>query len=67
MSTDIRWSLDLRWQRPSDPDGLWGLKKPVVMRKSGDPDFQIDWTEFDAVDRHSQQKKSVKDVSVILF
>ncbi|XP_052765897.1 1-deoxypentalenic acid 11-beta-hydroxylase-like [Mya arenaria] len=60
MSDNVRWSLDLRWQRSSDPDGLWGLKKPVVMRVKDKPDFEIDWTEFDSVDRHSQQKKSVE-------
>ncbi|WAR20076.1 hypothetical protein MAR_001914 [Mya arenaria] len=48
MSDNVRWSLDLRWQRSSDPDGLWGLKKPVVMRVKDKPDFEIDWTEFDS-------------------
>jgi len=61
ISKDVRWSLDLRWQRPSDPDGLWGLKKPVVMRSKDNPNMEIDWTEFDSVDRHSQQKKAVND------
>ncbi|KAL4238057.1 hypothetical protein ACF0H5_002768 [Mactra antiquata] len=61
VSNDIRWSLDLRWQRASDPDGLWGLKKPVVMRTKDNPNLEIDWTDFDAVDRHSQQKKSVEE------
>lgn len=61
MSNDVRWSLDLRWQRPSDPDGLWGLKKPVLMRTKDDSNMEIDWTEFDSVDRHSKQKESVAD------
>jgi hypothetical protein len=67
MSNDVRWSLDLRWQRPSDPDGLWGLKKPVLMRTKDDPNMEIDWTEFDSVDRHSKQKESVADVSFDIF
>lgn len=58
MSNEVRWSLDLRWQRAQDPDGLWGLKKPVLMRKKDDPDFKIDWTEFDSVDRHAKQKQA---------
>lgn len=61
LSQDVRWSLDLRWQRTGDPDGLWGLKKPIVMRKGDDPDFEIDWTEFDSIDRHAQQKVAMKD------
>ncbi|XP_052270079.1 uncharacterized protein LOC127871318 isoform X2 [Dreissena polymorpha] len=47
----IRWSLDLRWQRASDPAGLWELKNGVVMRKGSDPHFKVDWTEFDSVNR----------------
>ena len=69
MSNDVRWSLDLRWQRTGDPDGLWGLKKPVVMRKKDDPAYQIDWTEFNSVDRHLKQKESVdgEEMVRILF
>ena len=62
MSSVVRWSLDLRWQRASDPDGLWGLKKPVLMRTKDNPNMEIDWSEFDSVDRHSKQKESVADV-----
>ena len=65
ISNQVRWSLDLRWQRPNDPDGLWGLKKPILMRTKDNPNYEIDWTEFDAVDRHSQQKKAVGDVSYV--
>ena len=59
-SEGIRWSLDLRWHRASDPGGLWGLKNAVVMRKSSDPNFKIDWTEFDSVNRHTVQADHVK-------
>ena len=65
MSNDVRWSLDLRWQRTQDPDGLWGLKKPVVLRKKDDPNYQIDWEEFNAVDRHEQQKQTVEGENMV--
>ena len=65
MSCDIRWSLDLRWQRSSDPDGLWGLKKPVIMRKNGEPNYQIDWTEFNSVDRHVKQKQAAEGTAMV--
>lgn len=60
FSENIRWSLDLRWQKASDPAGLWGLKNGVVMRSSKDPNFKVDWTEFDAVNRHIVQTEYVK-------
>ena len=60
VSEGIRWSLDLRWQRASAPGGLWGLKNSVVMRKGSDPNFKIDWTEFDSVNRHIVQTEYVK-------
>ena len=65
MSNEVRWSLDLRWQRAQDPDGLWGLKKPVLMRKKDDPEFKIDWTEFDSVDRHAKQKQAAAGAEMV--
>jgi hypothetical protein len=35
--------LDLRWQRPDEPAGFWGLKDAVLMRTAKDPDFKMDW------------------------
>ena len=43
FSDKIRWSLDLRWQKPYLPNGFYGLKKSVPMRKADDPNFVIDW------------------------
>ena len=60
MSEGIRWSVDLRWQRASDPGGLWGMKDGVVMRSSNDPNFKIDWKSFDAVNRHIVQTEYIK-------
>lgn len=55
MSKAIRWSLDLRWQRPSEPVGFYGLKEGLLMRLSKDPGMKIDWESFDAVNRHDKQ------------
>ncbi|KAH3898486.1 hypothetical protein DPMN_022719 [Dreissena polymorpha] len=67
MSDDVRRNLYLRSQRPSDPGGLWGLKKPVGMLLADKQEMVIDWIEFDAVDRHARQKKSVASLSVLTF
>eukprot|EP00058_Branchiostoma_floridae_P011228 XP_002596716.1 hypothetical protein BRAFLDRAFT_78384 [Branchiostoma floridae] len=59
ISTDVRWSLDLRWMDPCKPAGLWGLKDSLPMRSAKNPDLAIDWDKFEAVDRNKQQQKSV--------
>ena len=43
FSDKIRWSLDLRWQKPHLPNGFYGLKKSVPMRKTDEPNYVIDW------------------------
>ena len=53
----IRWSLDLRWQRPDEPAGFWGLKDAVLMRTAKDPDFKMDWERMDGV-KHKLPKLS---------
>ena len=58
-SDKIRWSLDLRWQDSNLPNGFFGLKDNVVMRKEGDPGYEIDWTTFVNVDRTQLQEKDV--------
>ncbi|XP_071163553.1 phytanoyl-CoA dioxygenase domain-containing protein 1 homolog [Mytilus edulis] len=62
MTKQIRWSLDLRWQRPDEPAGFYGMKEPLLMRTEKDPNFKIDWTPFDNVDRREKQREAVKDV-----
>ena len=42
-SSRIRWSVDLRWQRPGERHGLEGVKDPILMRTAANPDYQIDW------------------------
>ncbi|XP_078491713.1 uncharacterized protein LOC144742356 [Ciona intestinalis] len=57
----IRWSLDLRWHDPKKPNGFYGLKNSVVMRKADDPDYKIDWSEMSGVDRTKLQMESLKE------
>ena len=58
-SDKVRWSLDLRWQNPNMPNGFYGLKDNVVMRKEGDPSYEIDWSSFATVDRHQLQERHI--------
>ena len=37
VSNQVRWSLDLRWQRPDQPYGLFGLKDGMPVRSAKDP------------------------------
>ena len=60
-SDTVRWSVDLRWQRPSDPIGFYDLKDGVLLRSSKDPNMKINWEPFDSVNRHDVQIKAVID------
>jgi len=60
ISKDIRWSLDLRWQTPDEPYGLFNLKPGIVMRSSKDPNLKPDWETFCSIDRTQAQMESVK-------
>lgn len=59
MSNQIRWSLDLRWQRPDLPNGFYGLKDCITMAKSSDPGFKVDWRGWAEQDRSPLQKGAV--------
>jgi len=50
-SKGIRWSVDLRWQNPNQPNGFFGAKDSIVMAKANDPSFQPDWTNWMKLDR----------------
>ena len=54
-SNDVRWSLDLRWQRPGEPNNFFGLKECILMRSVDKPNSSIDWEGFAAVDRNKLQ------------
>ncbi|XP_062616942.1 uncharacterized protein LOC134278659 [Saccostrea cucullata] len=59
ISNQIRWALDLRWQRPDQPYGLFNLKDGLLLRKDG-KNVERDWEKFESVDRTIVQKKSVE-------
>ena len=57
-SGGIRWSLDLRWQRASEPNGFHGLKPSVVMREAGaalDDSGEVDFGQWASEDRQAAQ------------
>ncbi|XP_073241055.1 uncharacterized protein [Porites lutea] len=56
VSDKIRWSLDLRWQRPDKPNGFYGLKENILLRTSSDPNYLVDWAEFASRDRTKLQR-----------
>eukprot|EP00298_Acanthocystis_sp_HF-20_P016625 c21533_g3_i1.p1 GENE.c21533_g3_i1~~c21533_g3_i1.p1 ORF type:complete len:390 (+),score=149.40 c21533_g3_i1:23-1171(+) len=47
----IRWSLDLRWQRAGEPNGLWGVKSNILMRDHKNPNHKIDWKGWATVEK----------------
>ena len=61
LSDDIRWSLDLRWQRPELPVGFYDLKAGVLMRTKENANMNIDWESFDNVDRHTAAVKEMTE------
>ena len=59
FSDKVRWSLDLRWQRPDQPNGFHGLKDCILMRKEDDPNYKIKWEGFAALDRTMLQNQAM--------
>lgn len=43
FSSHIRWSIDLRWQRPDELSGFEGIKDCILMRTAKDPHYRPDW------------------------
>ena len=60
VSSQIRWSLDLRWQRAEDPAGFYGIKHAIEMRREGEENIEINWESFDAIDRHQASAEHLK-------
>jgi hypothetical protein len=46
LSDRIRWSVDLRWQRPGEKHGLEGIKDPILMRTAKNPSYKINWDQW---------------------
>ena len=65
LSQDVRWSMDLRWQRADKKPGFYGLKEGIKLR-SADPNFKIDWELFDAIDRNKKQAEYLEKVTLIM-
>ncbi|XP_069117186.1 phytanoyl-CoA dioxygenase domain-containing protein 1 homolog [Argopecten irradians] len=60
ISGDIRWSLDLRWQKPDQPFGFYGLKQGVLMRTAKDPNFKMSWEAFERLG----SRQLLRDVTI---
>lgn len=60
-SSNIRWSLDLRWQRPDEPDGFRDIKPCILMRTASDPDYRPDFSEWGAQNRTNMQMDELRD------
>ncbi len=45
-SNKVRWSVDLRWQRPDEPAGWEGIIDLLEMRRAGQPDFRPNWDSY---------------------
>ena len=59
LSSGVRWSLDLRWQRPDLPNGFFGLKECIVLTKQDDPGYKPDWDSWAAIDRGQLQAQKM--------
>ena len=46
LSERVRWSVDLRWQRPDEATGWEGYLDLLEMRRGDDPAFRPDWEGF---------------------
>jgi hypothetical protein len=57
FSDQIRWSVDLRWQRPGEISGQEGIKDPILLRTSRDPSYQPKWDEWARQDRVKAGRK----------
>ncbi len=44
FSNIVRWSIDLRWQRPKESSGFEGIKDCILMRTACDPNYRSDWS-----------------------
>jgi ectoine hydroxylase-related dioxygenase (phytanoyl-CoA dioxygenase family) len=59
ISGNTRWSLDLRWQNPAQPNGYFGLKDSILMLNENDPNYKIKWEEWAQQSRTSLQENAV--------
>lgn len=60
-SDKVRWSADLRYQRPGDPTGLFEDAKLPPMRKSDDPRYRLDWEAWTTGEQDFQKYKNLEE------
>jgi hypothetical protein len=68
LSNKIRWSVDLRWQRPAEISGFEGVKDCILMRTANDTNHRINWSTWAAQNRIAdamEEKKDEFDISVM--
>jgi hypothetical protein len=56
-SNQIRWSIDLRWQRPNEVSGFDDVKPCILMRSASKPFHEIDWETWAKTSRQFKVKE----------
>lgn len=56
-SDTIRWSIDLRWQRPNEVSGFDDVKPCILMRTAADPNLEIDWDAWSKISRQFKERE----------
>ena len=67
LSNVVRWSVDLRWQKPDEVSGFEGVKDPIRMRSS-DPNFRFDWGNWatqNRIDAALKESEGQFDINVM--
>ena len=59
-SDKVRWSTDLRYQRPGDPTGYPSESKLPPMRKSDNPTYRLDWEAWFVAQQDEQDFQKIK-------
>ena len=54
-SDKVRWSVDLRYQRPDEPTGFFEDSTLPPMRKSDDPGYRLDWEAWITAEHGGKQ------------
>jgi ectoine hydroxylase-related dioxygenase (phytanoyl-CoA dioxygenase family) len=53
----IRWSIDLRWQRPNEVSGFDDVKPCILMRSASKPFHEIDWETWAKTSRQFKERE----------
>jgi len=52
----IRWSFDLRWQKPGMDTGMFNNEEAIVFRTSANKNLKVDWGDL-ILDEKTQRDK----------